>query len=649
MKFFGKLKEKRAAGHSVDKTLNSELDTVPKLMRRNNLIYGSQLAMRKKRFGIWEQYTWEQVFQHVTWVCLGFLRLGLQKGDRVIIIGNNEPELFWIQWGIQCAGGIPICLFVDCLADEAKYFIENSEAKFFIAEDQEQVDKILDIKEVCSQIQKVIYWDEKGLWFYKDPLLMSLPKLEELGKEEETKYPDRIDHCIDETKGEDTGVIIYSSGTTGVPKGIIIPYTYILFYPRSGFPRYNIPPGSEYFSYAPPAWAEQTMGLAIGPDYPLVISFAEEPETLQNDIMEIAPHMLFYQPRLWEDLARQIRIKTDDASWWKRLTFRLALKEGFRKLEAEEQGRTLSLLRKITWWVAEKLVLGVTRGHHGMKRVLMCSVGGTSCAPSLIRFFRALGVPLCNAYGAVEVGMIGSISQKDVKYDTVGLPFNGVEVKVVENQILVRSPGIAGGYWKNPDGFPEKMKNGWYCTGDAGYIDEDGYLVVYDRIEEMIELQGGAAFSPQFIETRLRFSLFIKDAIVFGDEERAYLTAIISLDFGMTSKWAESQNIPYTTFVELSQKPEVLSLLAEEVRNVNKLLAQGGQIRRFVSLHKEFDADEAELTRSRKLKRQVINKRYEDIYRAMYQGREIVPIEATVTYSDGREGKVRATLHITKV
>ena len=633
----------------VNNVSDSKLDTVPKLLRRNNSIYGNRVAMRKKRFGIWQQYTWKEVFQHVTWISLGFSRLGLQKGDRVIIIGNNDPELFWIQWGVQCTGGISVCLYVDSLPDEAKYFIDDSGAKFFVGEDQEQVDKILAIKEDCPQMEKVIYWDEKGLWFYEDSLLMGLHELEELGKKEEMKYPDRMDDYINETKGDDTGVIIYTSGTTGLPKGIVIPYHYVLFYPRNGFRTYNLPSESEYFSYAPPAWAEQTMGLAIGPDYPLVISFAEEPETLQNDIMEIAPNMLFYQPRLWEDLARQIRIKIDDASWWKRFLFRIAIKEGYRKLEAEEEGRKLPVLRKTSWWLADKIILSVTRGHYGMKKIRLCTVGGTSCAPSLIRFFRALGVPLCNAYGAAEVGMLSSTNQMETRYDTVGRPFPGVEIKIEESEILIRTPGISKGYWNDPEAMSKKMKDGWYYTGDSGYIDKDGYLVVYDRIEEMINLQGGAAFSPQFIETRLRFSLYIKDAIVFGDKEKPYLTAIISLDFGMVSKWAESLNIPYTTFIELSQKPQVLSLLADEIRNVNKLLVEGGRIKKFVSLHKEFDPDEAELTRSRKLKRNIVNKKYEGIYRCMYEDRETVPIEASVTYSDGREAKVKATLNIIEV
>ena len=634
---------------SEEMATDMELDTIPKVLRRSNLLFGDQIAMRKKRLGIWQQYTWKEVFQRVTWICLGLLELDFQKGNRVIIIGNNEPELFWIQWGVQCAGGIPVCLYVDSQSEEVKYFIENSGATLFVGEDQEQVDKFLAIKEEFPQIEKVLYWDPKGLWFYEQPFLMGLSELEEIGKKKEANHPDLMDQCIAETKGDDTSVIIYSSGTTGLPKGIIIPYYYILFYSRNGFKTYNIPPRSEYFSYAPPAWAEQTMGLAIGPDYPLVISFAEEPETLQNDIMEIAPHMLFYQPRLWEDLAKQIRMKIDDASWWKKLSFRLAIKEGYRKLDALEEGKNLSIFRRIFWWLADRLVLSVTRGHHGMKRVHLCTVGGTSCAPSLIRFFRALGVPLCNAYGAAETGMLSSTNQLEAKYDTVGRPFPGIEIKVHENEIFVKTPSISKGYWRDPAGLEKKMETGWYRTGDAGYLDGDGYLVVYDRMEEMIRLQKGAAFSPQYIETRLRFSLYIKDAIVFGDEEKPYLTAIVSLDYGMVSKWAETLNIPYTTFIELSQKPQVLSLLKEDVRNVNKLLPQGGKIIKFVSLHKEFDPDEAELTRSRKLKRHVMNKKYEDIYQSMYEGQNKVQIDATVTYGHGKERKIFATLKIIEV
>jgi len=254
------------------------------------------------------------------------------------------------------------------------------------------------------------------------------------------------------------------------------------------------------------------VGLTAGADLPLVISFAEEPETVQNDIMEIAPSYLSYTPRLWEDLARQIRVKVEDASWWKRFLFQLALTEGYRGLEAKEGKRSLSIWRKITWWLADKVVLRATRGHYGMKRVQICSAGGTACAPELIRFFRALGVPLCNNYGVSEIGMVTMSSPKDTRYDTVGRPFPGVELKIEDDEILVRTPGMAKGYWNNTEGFLKKMKGEWYCTGDAGRIDEDGQLVFFDRVEEMIHLQGGSSFSPQFIETRLRFSPYIKDA-----------------------------------------------------------------------------------------------------------------------------------------
>ena len=632
-----------------DTGVNALLDTVPKILRHNSLVLGSRIAMRKKRFGIWEQCTWREVFQHVTWICFGFLRLGLRKGDRVIIIGNNDPELFWIEWGVQCAGGIAVCLYVDSLPNEVKYFIEDSGARFFVGEDQEQVDKILAIKDDCPQIKKCIFWEEKGLWFYQEPLLMGLPELEQHGKEEEARYPNRMDSCINETQGDDTSIFWYTSGTTGIPKGIMLSYNMLIFYARNGFRIFNTPPFSEYVSYAPPAWTEQGVGLVVGPDLPMVISFSEEPETIHNDIMEIAPYVLAYPPRLWEDMAREIRVKVEDSSWWKRFLFQLALREGYRRLESREMGKSPSLLRRITWWMADRCVLSVTRGHYGLKRARVCTVGGAACAPELIRFFRALGVPLCNNYGISETGMLTSAIPEDTRYDTVGRPFPGVEVKIEADEILVRSPTVAKGYWRNQESFSKKMKAGYYCTGDAGRIEKDGHLLFYDRIEEMIRLKGGASFSPQFIETRLRFSPYIKDAIAFGDEERPYITIILSIDFGMVSKWAESRKIPYTTLVGLSQNTPVLSLIAEEVRKVNKLLPEDGRLRKFVSLHKEFDPDEAELTRSRKLKRQVMHKKYKDIFQAMYEGRSAVRVEAAVTYRDGRKGVVRATLNINDV
>jgi len=634
----------------MDMTANVSLDTIPKILRRNHLSFGKQVAMRKKRFGIWQQFTWEEVFQHVTWICLGFLNLGLQKGDRVIIIGNNDPELFWIEWGVQCAGGIPICLFVDSSPEELRFFVDHSGARFIVGEDQEQIDKLLAIKESCSKVEKCIYWDEKGMSFYQEPFLLGLGKLEESGKEEEARDPDQMDQCINKTNEDDACAIVYTSGTSNLPKGVIIPYRRQIFFSRNIFPVFGLAPGAEYFSYSSPALTqEQFFGLTAGPDFPLVISFVEEPETVLNDIMEIAPHFISYLPRLWEDLAHQIRAKGEGASWWKRLLFKFALNEGYGKIEAREKNRSLSPWHKISWWLADRIILGAVRGHYGLKKVKICTIGGAASAPDLIRFFRALGVPLCNNYGITEVGMITASSPGDIRYDTVGRALPGIELKIEGEEILVRCPVMATGYWKNTEGFLKTMKGEWYCTGDVGRIEEDGNLVFFDRIEEMIRLQEGPSFSPQFIETRLRFSSYIKDAIVFGGEDKSYLTALIGIDYGTVSKWMESHNLAYTTFVELSQMSPVLNLLTEEIRKINSLLPPGNRVRKFVSLHKELDPDEAELTRTRKLKRLVIGEKYGNILGAMYENRDEVPVDAEVTYEDGRKAKLRATLKILAV
>lgn len=624
-------------------------DTVPKILCRNHSRYPSRVAMRKKRLGIWQQYTWRDVYDHVRLLCLGFIRVGLHRGDRVVIIGNNDPELFWTEWGVQSAGGIAVCLYVDSLAEEVKYFVNDCGARFFVGEDQEQIDKFVAIGRDCPTVEKAMYWDPKGLWSYDERCLLALGTLEELGRTHGEQHPTLFDESVDRGRGDDVAVLIYTSGTTGRPKGVMVPYEGILEYPRHAFPLFPLRPWDEYVSYASPAWAEQLIGMALGPDFPLVTSFPEEPETVQADIREISPHFLWYPPRLWEDLAKQIRVKAMDSTWWRQLLFDGALAVGYRVLGYQEAGKPVPVPWRIALRIADAVVLRRARDAFGLRRVRFCSQGGSASAPELTRFFRALGATLCNNYGISEVGMISGTLPSETRYDSVGRPYPRVEVKIEDGEILVKKPGMVKGYWNNAEGWREKMQDGWYRTGDAGWIDEDQHIVYWDRKEELVELKDGTLFSPQFLETRLRFSPYIKDAIVYGGRARAFVTAIVAIDFGMTGKWCELNRVPYTTYTELSQRPEVLELLRGAVEKVNKLVPAGGRIRSFVSLHKELDPDEAELTRSRKLRRSLVERKCEGMIAAMYDDLSAVEVSATVTYEDGRKGVVTATLAVNRL
>jgi len=626
-------------------------DTVGRLVRRNCEVYPNWVAMEEKDLGIWQRYTWADVYRRMRNIGLGFLCLGLKKGDRVVIIGNNDPEIFWIEWGIQAIGGVAICCYVDALPDEIKYFINHSEAKFFVAEDQEQVDKLLRIKDDCPSIQKAIYWDNKGLWFYKEQNLMQLGDLERLGEKYHDEHPKYYEDCVVDCKGSDLAVIMYSSGTTGLPKGIMHTNRTILEYALQGFQKFPIKPGDRYVSYSSPAWGEQFVGLTIGAAKPLAVFFAEEPETVQKDIREAAPYFLFYPPRLWEDMAKQVQVKIMDASPWKRAIYDLSMKISYKTLEYKEKSRPVPLHWKIADLLAD-ICLQAIRDHLGLIRNTVYYAGGGMIAPDLARFFRALRIPLCAQYAISETGILAGSSPEDYVYDAIGQPLPGVEIRIADkNEIHVRSNGLLIGYWNNKEAYDKKVNsNGWFLTGDAGWIStENGMLSFWDRIEELMPLKTGY-FSPQFLEIRLRFSPYIKDAIVFGGESGwDYISSIIGIDFDMVGKWAEMHSIAYTTLVELSQLPPVLKLINEEVARINKTVPEASRISKFIVLHKEFDPDEGEMTRSRKLKRNVLRDRFAELLDAMYGDKQSINLKAPIVYKDGRKGIIEAHLVVNTV
>jgi long-chain acyl-CoA synthetase len=624
------------------------LDTIPRILNRNFSIYGNRIAMRKKNFGIWQEYTWKDVNDHVERICLGFSALGAKKGDRVVIIGNNDPELVWVQWGAQHAQMIVSCLYVDYLPDEIKYFIGDCQPKFMVCEDQEQADKAIRIKDECPGLEKVIYWDPKGLWSYDEPYLMSLEDLEDLGRDYAAKAPALFKENIEKIKADDLAVIIYTSGTTGDPKGNMQTYSSLLEFGKEGCASIGFEQWDEYVSYAPPAWAEQIVGLSICPVYPLVMSFAEEPETVMADLRDIGPHFLWFAGRQWEDLARQIRVGIDETSFWKRFLFELAVKISFKRLSYVENAKPIPVHLRLIHMLADFTVLRKVRDYFGMNRARACASGGVLTSPDLPRYFRALGIPFVNMYGSVEAGMITTSHSSDFVYSAIGTVNPGKELKIDDGQIWVKVGKERPGYWNKPGLWEKKVKDGWYPTEDAGWIDDKGHVYYIDRMSEMSSLKNGYRFSPQFIETRLRFNPYMKDGIVFGGDED-YVVAIIGCDFGMVGRWAEARHIPYTTLVEMSQLPSVLDLLSEQLRKINESIPPEAQVKKFVSLHREFDADEAELTRSRKLKRSAVTEKYGELLRAMYEDKSEVSIETEVNYKDGRKARITTMLKINSI
>ena len=623
-------------------------DTFLKLLRRNAGRWGAtRVAMRQKKMGIWWPHSWSDYYASVRHFGLGLVALGLEKGDRVSLIGDNAPEGFIGELGIQAVGGVPVGLYTDAVSEELLFFARHTEAAFAIAGDQEQVDKYLDIKDKLPWLKRIIYWDPKGLKHYDDPLLASFRSVIRLGEQYAQEHPALFDRLVDEGKGDDLAIILYTSGTKSLPKGVMLSYDNLLSAVEAVM---QIDPWTQdgrVFSHLPLAWVpEQISGVAGALLSGCSVSFAEEPETVNEDIREIGPTLIFYGSRLWESLTSTIQVRISESTFLKRLVYRLCLPVGYRWADLYMEGRTPAGWLKFLFVLSDRVLFRHIRDEMGLSRLRFAWTSGSSLSPSSYRMLIAIGIPLRSHYASSEVPAVCN-SGTELRVETVGRPVPGVEVKISEQgEILVRGRPVFKGYYKDPEASREALKDGWFHTGDAGFIDPSGHLVFLDRLSDITEITTGEKVAPQHIESRLRFSPYIRDCIVIADAKKPYVTAIITINFEYVGRWTEMRAIPYTTFAELSQNKEVLDLIRAEISGVNKILPNNTGIRKFVVLHKEFDADEAELTRTRKLKREFIQKSYENLIAAMYDGRDEISVEALVKYRDGRTSKTATTLSI---
>ena len=631
------------------------LDTLPKLLIAGYRKYGHRkVAMRKKDLGIWRPYTWADSYQQVRQLSLGLVELGLQRGEKVCIIGDNDPQYFWAQLAIQAGGGVAVGIFTDSTPPEIQYIVQHADAVFVFAKDQEQCDKLLAIREQIPAVRRVIYWDDKGLWNYNEPWLISFEEVQALGQALDARQPDLFARLVDEGRGEDLAVFCYTSGTTGRPKGAMISHQNLI----AGCdlvmrvdPRRD---EDEYVSFLPPAWiTENVLGLTIHLRTGMIVNFPEAPETVQENIREIAPHSMLFSARLWEDMAAMVQVRIAESTWINRLLYRLFMPIGYRVAGRRfEQRRPVGLLWRILNALGEVALFHPLRDKLGLTRVRSAYSSGAALSPEVIRFFRAIGVNIKQLYGSTEAQAHTMHVGDDVKFETVGVPIPGMELKIAENgEILVRGPTVFQGYYKDPEAtakafFVDEEGRRWFRTGDAGLLDADGHLIYLDRLKDMITLASGEKYSPQYIEGRLKFSPYIRDAMTIGGADKEYVTALITIDFENVGRWAERRGLPYTTFVDLSQKPEVYELIRQDVERVNRTLPPAARVRKFVLLHKAFDADEGELTRTRKLRRGLLGERYQTIITAMYGDGDRVRVKAPVRYRDGREGVVETTVRI---
>ncbi len=628
------------------------LDTLPKILRENFRKYGDRVvAMREKDRGIWKEFTWADYFLQVKHFCMGLVRLGLERGQNVSILGENKPEWFWAELAVQSAGGAAVGIFTDCLPEEVKYYAVHSDSVFAVVHDQEQVDKFLEIKQEVPKIKKVIYWDPKGLWSYTDPMLLSFDQVVELGKTYDEEHPDLFDHMVDQGNGNDIAVFCYTSGTTGLPKGGMLSQRWLVESVREWASLDGwFGMGYEYLSFIPPAWiTEQGIGIGGAILAPMIANFPEEPETVQENIREIGPDILFFGARLWENLNRMVQAKMIDSTYLRKLIYRLALPVGLRMADMMRSEKRPGLHWRTLYFVAYQAVFRQLRDRIGLSRAKTVYSAGAAVSPDIIRYFKALGIDIRLFYGSTEQGVMSMPRKGDIRSDTSGPPVPWVEVKLSEEgEILIRNKYPYSGYYKDPEATEKKMRDGWFCTGDFGHLNEDGHLIVIDRMDDLKELAGGKKFSPQYTEVRLRFSPYIKDALVIGGPDKDYVTTLINIDLDNVGRFAEAHHIAYTTFTDLSQKPEVIDLIKKEIEKVNATLPDWTRVKRFVNMHKEFDADEEELTRTRKLRRTFVEERYNNLITALYADEPEYTVEATVTYRDGRKGTMHTAIQVTE-
>jgi long-chain acyl-CoA synthetase len=624
------------------------LDTIPKLIRYNCQRWGQHPAMAMKNFGVWQRYSWNEYYQKVRFFSLGLISLGLKPGDVVCIIGDNEPEWFWGEFATQAAGGIVTGIFVDSIPSEVQYVAEHSGARFAIVNDQEQTDKFMEIKNELPNLKKVIYWDPKGLRNYDDPVLTSFSKVLELGREYEKSHPGLFEQNVESGKGTDTAFIYYTSGTTGLPKGAVLTHEALISTAKSFVDRYPLRENDDLISNFPAAWVGDSFFATI--PHLLTgarLNFPEEPETIAEDTREVGPNFVIYGPRQWESLVREIQVKMLDAHPLKRFVYHLFLPVGYKMADFGFANRKPNLFWKMLYGIAYVCLFRALKDQLGLSRVRFAVTGSSVLSLDTFRLIHAIGVELRQNYGSTEAGLISSHGKGEIKFESVGRPAIGTEVRITdEGELLVRNDCLFSGYHKDDKKTWEALVDGWCRTGDAVNIDEDGQLLFIDRMDHLGQLSSGIKYAPQYVEGRLRFSPYIKDAMVIGGKDKDFVSAIINIDFGMVGKWAERNHIPYTTFVDLSQKEEVADLIQKDLARVNGYLPEQARVRRFVLLHKEFDADESELTRTRKLRREFMEERYRELIKALYSNGREINVQAPVTYRDGRKGMVTTGIKV---
>jgi long-chain acyl-CoA synthetase len=626
--------------------------TLPRYLLRNAQQYADRPAIREKDRGIWQTFTWRQYHDHVRDIALGLAALGFTRGDKLSVIGDNRPRLYWAQVAAMCLGGVSVPVYQDSIAKELAFVLNHAEVSVVVAEDQEQVDKILALKSQLPALELVIYEDSRGLLQYRSPDLKALDEVEELGRRFGAEHPGFFQAQIDRGLPDDVALFAYTSGTTGAPKGAMLTHANMVQTGHTLVKSEDVRLDDNWLAYLPMAWVGDSlytlvMNLMVG----FTVNCPESPETVQRDLRELGPTAVLAPPRIWENMLTGIQVRAADAPRLKRWVFETSRAAAEQAEILRSEGKAVPAGLRLRLALGEFFVYGPVRDQLGLRQARWAYTGGAPLGPDTFRFFRAFGVNLKQVYGSTELtGLVSLQPDAEANPTTAGRPCPGIDVKIGDRgEVLVKSAGIFKGYFKNDEATREVIDpDGWFRTGDAGFVDPRGHLVIIDRAKDVGALADGTAFAPQFIENKLKFSPHIREAVAFG-HERPFVTAMIAIDPNTVGSWAERRGIAYTSYTDLSQKPEIRGLIRDEIRRGNETLPEAQKIRRFLLLTKDLEADDAEMTRTRKVRRRYVAEKYAPVIDAFYTGRETVELTTAITYEDGRQGSLRSTVHIEDV
>lgn len=631
------------------------LSSIPALLNRNAAEFGNKPAYREKEFGIWQSWTWKDVEKEVRKLALGLINLGINEGDFIAIIGNNRPYLYWSMVAAQWAGAIPVPLYQDAAAEEMEYVLDHCGARFVIAEDQEQVDKVIEVQDDLHQFEHLIYLDPRGMRKYDHAHLHEYSHIQEQGHAARDELTPELERRGAKLDYNSTCVMLYTSGTTGKPKGVVLSNRNIIESAKNSAEFDHLGAGEEILAYLPMAWVGDFI-FSIGQAYwtGFCVNCPESPETTPSDLREIGPTYYFAPPRVFETQLTNVMIRMEDAGRVKKWLFDVFMAHARKVGPKILDGKPVSGWDRFKYFLGDKFIYGPLKNTLGFSRVRVGYTAGEAIGPEIFDFYRSLGINLKQLYGQTEASVFITVQPDgEVRSDTVGVPAPGVELKIEDSgEVFYRSPGVFEYYYKNPESTAStKDDEGWVATGDAGFIEPDtGHLRIIDRAKDVGKMANGNLFAPKYVENKLKFYPNILEAVVFGNE-REQCMAFINIDLSAVGNWAERNNIAYSSYQELAGHPKVYEMIQDHVEEVNRSVAEdemlsGCQVHRFLILHKELDADDGEMTRTRKVRRRIIEEKFADLIDALYGGKSEQYTETEVTYEDGRKGKITATLQI---